>query len=430
MVCAREGSSDHRRGVTPEEAAPPPLVRTRGACDGQMETIGMQAFCELEQCATCPASWIEYDRALLGDRCLERALIERNHSSNRCAEVPLDLLTRVVVAGVIPVEDEIDPATIEVDEPFELLERGSRMPEPNEVGASHHNDVCRARQGSSVRHSQVFNAEPLGTDVDNHPVVPLRQLFQERIYERRTDARAHLAFGRSAQHNRLGAAVSERLTLVGERSAPRARIIPNGVRQRTDIATRVGADVGRHGRCTQVQFDERGWNGCTERDGQVERKRRSARTASATGNGDDATTGDLRTIRGLQWKRLSMRRRACNHASAGPRRHERLMNDLRLAIEWQNWAAAPSPTRVARIWHEQNQRHTGSLELREDSICEAVETPTDDERVDLVGVDEREHLVSSKTLSNDLHVGHHLQRGTQALFELLVSQTERHPETR
>ena len=88
------------------------------------------------------------------------------------------------------------------------------------------------------------------------------------------------------------------------------------------------------------------------------------------------------------------------------------------------------PAFIARIGHQQHQRQTGPLELVQQRIRQSVQAPGDQDRVHWLRLDDLEQLVRRQTLSDDDQVLGGLECRSQALLELLVTQTERQSQAR
>ena len=93
-----------------------------------MQFASVNPLGEADQCPTCPAGRIDYERPLLGDGALAGRLIERHNRDDWRAQVPRDLRLPVVVTRVMAVEYETDAPPVDPQLTLELVERSPRMP--------------------------------------------------------------------------------------------------------------------------------------------------------------------------------------------------------------------------------------------------------------------------------------------------------------
>jgi len=93
---------------------------------------------------------IQHHRTLLGDRALQRAVVERNSRHHRRAQVPFHFLARVVKTRVVVVQNQTDQTTFNSEQSLQLIERGAGMPQANQVRAGDQQDVLRTGQRNTV----------------------------------------------------------------------------------------------------------------------------------------------------------------------------------------------------------------------------------------------------------------------------------------
>src|SRR5437762_8883031 len=159
----------------------------------------MHALGQPDQGATGAAGGFQHQWSLLGDRALQRAVVERNRRHDWRAQVPFHFVARVMKTRVVAVQDQTYQTTFNSEQSLELFERGARMPQSNQIRGGHQDDVLRAGQRNTVAGRGTFYTQPFWANVDDNPAIALSQLVDEPLQQRRTDAAAHLAFRRTAQ---------------------------------------------------------------------------------------------------------------------------------------------------------------------------------------------------------------------------------------
>jgi hypothetical protein len=115
------------------KAPPPAGAWIRRTCIRQPQLAGVETFGQIEQRSARAATWLDDQGSLLGNGSLRGVVIERNHRHDRRAKVPLHLGARMVVARVMAVQDQGHHLPLDAQLTFELIERGARMPQSNQV---------------------------------------------------------------------------------------------------------------------------------------------------------------------------------------------------------------------------------------------------------------------------------------------------------
>jgi hypothetical protein len=170
-------------------------------------------------------------------------------------------------ACVVSIQDQIHAAALDPEQALELVEGCAGVPQTHEIRGADKQDPVSVRQSCTMCERGGFDADQLWTDVDNHPLEPMRQLIDESLDHGGAEACAHLALGRTTQEHGMAGARAKWLQLVGKCRTPQAWVVADGVGEGADIAARVSINVCRDGRRTQVQLHQHSRRRSTQRAG-------------------------------------------------------------------------------------------------------------------------------------------------------------------
>jgi hypothetical protein len=96
----------------------------------------MDFFGQGQDRPTSAAVRFNHQRPLLSDRALGGGVIERDHCGHRRAEMPGNFGAAMVEARVVSIEHQLHVVSIDAELPFELVERGPRVPQADEIRTS------------------------------------------------------------------------------------------------------------------------------------------------------------------------------------------------------------------------------------------------------------------------------------------------------
>src|SRR5579864_1723348 len=154
--------ADLRLLTATAEPAPQPVLpshqraRLRDVQLALVETLG-----EPEQCSSSATRCIEHQGVLVRDCPLRRRMVERNDGNHWCGEMPLDLLSRVMEALVVPIQDQAYLLALNAQHSLELVELSARMPQSDKVACGDQQHVLGARESGAVACSRDLHAEQL-----------------------------------------------------------------------------------------------------------------------------------------------------------------------------------------------------------------------------------------------------------------------------
>ena len=110
----------------------------------------MDSFGQGQQRPAGAAVRVDHERPLLRGRALCGGVIEWDESNDWCTQVPGDFGATVVKARVVAIEHQLHVLAIDPQLPIELVERGARVPQPDEVGAGYQQHLRRAGQDGAM----------------------------------------------------------------------------------------------------------------------------------------------------------------------------------------------------------------------------------------------------------------------------------------
>ena len=90
----------------------------------------MNALGQADQGPTRAARRIDHKGPLFGGRLLASLMIEWDDGGDWCPQVPLHFGPRMVVARVVPVENQVYAPPVDAQLTLELVERCARVPQP------------------------------------------------------------------------------------------------------------------------------------------------------------------------------------------------------------------------------------------------------------------------------------------------------------
>ena len=183
---------------------------------------------------------------------------------------------------------------------LELVERAAGVPQADEVRPRGQQDVLSRRQRRAMIGSRGFDAQQVGSHIENDPAIATCQLGDQPLDEAVSDAGAHFALGRSAQHHRRDASWTEWLQLVAQGDTPVVRVLAHRVGQRTDVAPRVKIEKRGQRRRAQIELNQHARIGGAKRCCQVDRQGSAARSTGAAGHGDDPAGARIGTVGGFE----------------------------------------------------------------------------------------------------------------------------------
>lgn len=116
----------------------------------------MDAFGQCQHRPSGAAARIDHQRPLLSNRALGGGVIERNHGDDWRTEMPGDFGTAVVEARVMAIQNELHVVAVDPQLPFKLIQRGPRVPQPDQIRGGYEQQLwCAGQHGAMIGRGDV-----------------------------------------------------------------------------------------------------------------------------------------------------------------------------------------------------------------------------------------------------------------------------------